>query len=273
MWSRVNSDGNAEAEAPARRLQPLRALRRFVGTVIGLALILYVSALAASRTAGFRGLVAARLGEWLGDKVEVGATALTPRLALRLDRIVWGRPDTPGAASLRVDRLRIEPDWPWRPSRLRAVIARGVSVAFAESAEVGWQPAWLARRAAEFESWLGDDFMRFCSGAAPAAPPAPVAADTVPKSSATPRRLRLEMSEAEAAWWNAAGERMAHLEGLRLEVTPVSLPGRELLHVRVAADRVERARGICAERIRVEFLDTGRQRLLLDFDTGLAPQN
>ncbi len=247
-----------------------------LATACIVAVILYGALLVISRTEGFRVFVRKKLAEAVPMTFEIGRCALTPSLALRLERVRAVDTATPGApeAAARRVLLRGRVDG-WRRVRLvRAEVEDG-HIDFVQAGEGSWAPGLLAEPAA----WL----VRMCGlggglfdgdRAAPprgAAGPAASGGGGAP-AGGTALSLALVLRDVNAAWWAAGdgGTPLARLDGVSLDVTPLRVPGRDVVHVRLAAERFDVREGAALSGLDVEFLRAGDRQLLLEMRVGRA---
>lgn len=237
---------------PARRGAGRGTLTLFLVLV----LVVYAAVLVISRTPGGRSLAADRLGDVFGFPVEIGAMHLTPSLVLELrqvrGRAVAAREGDPRPLVLDIERMRLRLDLLLNVRRID--VEKG-GVTLVPQADGTWYPPafmpWV--RWLEQVSGLG-------MGMDPAAP---LAAEDQPllrrlttrlESLPDPQALRREIRVRGLAvkWADAMGGELASVSRAEVDLTPVELPRRRLLHVRLAADAVRRHDGQGIERLAVE---------------------
>jgi len=276
MGRKDSTRENPTAARPAG-WRPWHRLCGLVSTALLLSGILYGTALALSRTSGFRRLLADHLGAHLGEAAELDAAALMPNGTLRLANVRFGDPEKSGAPAVRIRRAGLALDWPWHPHRLRAFEADDMELRFTRTAKGGdWSPQRLSSVGVGIGRWIGLAFPFW-------RPAADDAADLAHRSEGNdegdgvrggfPRDdmpTRIHLRNATISWWDEDGVCRAGAEGLDLEATTVALPNRRLTHVRLSADRLQGARGEEFVDLRAEFIAVGPHRLLLDFNAGAA---
>ena len=245
-----------EVAPPAGGVRPfLRSLLHAAVTLVVLAVMLYGAALAISRTGGFRAYVQADLSEAVGFEVALRDARLTPGLALVVEGVAAGRFDAPGTPCLQADRVLLG----WSPfasggSRLRSIAVETGRLAFARTADGSWTPRPLAGAAEALLRGAGID----PDAARPSAPP---------RSS-----IRVTLRGVDVVWWKADRSTLASLSGLSLDVTPVDLPGRRLVHILAAADSADPAGDGRGVPLRIEYLWGGGERIVLGGATnGTSP--
>lgn len=233
----------------------LRSLVHAAVTIAVLAAMLYGASLAISRTGGFRDYIQADLSEALGFEIALHDARLTPGLDLVVEGIAAGRLDAPGTPCLQVDRAVLG----WTPfasggTRLRSIAVETGRLAFARSADGTWTPRLLSGVAEVLLRGAGID---------PDGPGAPPAAAGL--------GLRIALRGMDVVWWKADRTRQAACSGLSLDVTPVILPGRRMVHVLAAASSFEPADGRGGGPFRVEYLWGGNERIVLGGATNAPP--
>ena len=263
-------DDKRNADGPSRFRSAVRSIRHLVVTLLALALMLYGAALTISRTGGFRAYVQSEVSEQLGFDVAVASAALTPRMELEISGITAGRPDAPGTPCVRADRVQI--GWSLRPApgigRVRSIRVETGVVAFAQGADGSWVPSILAGAADELVKGAGlglDDLRR-----APA-PAAPEAVQPNPPAAGPPGLCRVVVRGLDVLWWKADRTKLAAIEGLDVDVTPMDVPGHRVLHIRASARSYERTRGEWISPFQVECLWGDGQRTLLNAALGAPP--
>jgi hypothetical protein len=248
-----------------------RALVRAAVTLVVLAAMLYGAAMAISRTGGFRSYVQAEISTALGFEVAVGETKLTPGFVLVIDGIAAGRFDAPGTPCVRADRLTV--GWSPVPSggtRLRSVSVETGLLAFAQGPEGDWAPKPLAGVAEAIiqGAGLGLDEIRGAvrakAGSAPSSKPAGGTATAFPVQ-------RVVVRGMDVVWWKADKSKLASLAGLNVQVTPVEVPGRRMIHILADATSFERTGGEWISPLRVECLWGGGERIVLNAAAGASP--
>lgn len=248
-----------------------RALVRAVVTLIVLAAMLYGAALAISRTGGFRTYVQSEIADALGFDVVVGDTKLTPGFDLVIDGITAGRFDAPGTPCVRADRLTV--GWSLISSggtRIRSVAVETGLLAFAQGPEGNWIPKPLAGVAGALIQGAGlglaeiRSAVRSKAGSAPSSKVAPGGASAFSVQRVAVRGL-------DVLWWKADKSKLASLAGLNVQVTPVEVPGRRMIHILADAKSFERTGGEWISPLRVECLWGGGERIVLNAAAGASP--
>ena len=279
------------APPPPRPPKPPRgdALGGCLSTLVIVAAILYVSALIISHTAGFRTFTARKLAESLDGDVALRDAHPTLRLDLVLDGLTNGTPDTPGTAGLRAERVRLGWSFLRRPGcgRLRRLEFEKGRISFAQSGDGSWKPEVLSKAAA----WL-DEGTAFASqalalptrAARTPAPPGGAEATAAPEKAPEKKEApsadagdwngrEVAFSGLDVVWWDAASNRMAIVRGLQATVTPVTVPGRRLVHVAMHADSLDRERGPSMRNASLELILSGKEKFLLDLRLGGGATN
>jgi len=224
---------------------------------------LYFGALTYSRTAAFRGALAARLGRGTGGRLTIGAARLTARLALEFDAVEWREAGETGLAAVRADHVKLRLDWPWRPGRPRSVEAQGGRAVFVQTPDRHWLPRRLSPLVESMDQLLNLGLTRTRSAGAAART---TGGGNLPPLPVPPLAVRLRDFDVE--WHYCTGPRMALIEGLDLTSEPEAAADHRVTRVRVAARRIERDRGLVLANPRFEFLLDGAERTLVRFDTG-----
>jgi len=248
MPRRIRYEDEEAPRPPGGPRSFLRSLVHAAVTLAVLAAMLYGAALAISRTGGFRDYVQADLSEALGFEVALHDARLTPGFALVVEGVAAGRFDSPGTPCIQADRAVV--GWSLlapEGTRLRSIAVETGRLAFARAADGTWTPRPLAGAAGLLLQGAADE-----SGG-----PGPPAA--VPG-------LRIALRGVDVVWWKADRSRQAACTGLSLDLTPVVLPGRRMVHVLAAAESFESTGGQ-AGPLRSEFLWGGDGRIALGVET------
>ena len=85
-------------------------------------------------------------------------------------------------------------------------------------------------------------------------------------------RVRVSVEDGEVAWWTDQAEPVASVSGLRLAVTPLDAPDRPMMHFLLQAREVRAHGDVLVAPLRLETLDTGDQRIMLEMMAGQRPQ-
>ncbi len=257
-------------EAPGEPVHG-NALNGFLWTVIVLAVVLYVGAYVLARTDGFRGIVENRLRDRLGPSVSVKKTSCDWGLNLIVQGVATEDISRRGQAGLRLGEARLE--WSVRRwlkpgvSALRGLELSNVYLSFAPSEKGEWEPAALQSVAGLLEKWSG-------AQNAPAAPSlAPAGGEPEKKLESLGvqfDKIAMTLKDGRATWWKRNGDELAILEGVNIDVRPVPLPSREMIYYHVSAKAVDLRPGFRADNLDFEFLRTGAQDVVLNFQADWA---
>lgn len=271
-----------ENEEPRRTAwSRVRTLVRAAQTLLVIGLILYGAALVASRTDGFRDVVASRLERHLGVPVKIDAVSANARFDLTLRGVVTEGTRHKNSPGIRAHRVKLA--WSWaqfvrqgRPGLRHLDLERCV-ITFARDDQQNWQPADLAPLSEFLAKWLQLDLgtpadaasvsavKAEASGAAgrPAADAGRAAARALQDG-----RMSVALRRSEVTWWGDGEVPLAAVEGVSLTATPVELPNRTLTHYHLKLERASAAQGLSVSDLTLELLDTGDQQLVLVFDAG-----
>lgn len=277
-------------EEPPRRTawSRIRSAYRLARTLVVIGAILYGAALVASRTDGFRDLVAARLERHLGMPVKVESVAANARFDLTLQGIVTEGTRHKNSPGLRAHRVTLA--WSWRDvlrrggPGLRLLDLDRCVITFARDEQGVWQPADMAPLSEFLAKWLQLDLgtkppenvtgptggeAEPREDGAPAAGKPTVAATGVSTARALrDARLSIVLRRSEVTWWGDGDVPLAAVEGVNLAATPVRLPNRTMTHYHLKLDHAAGAQGLSVSDMTLELLDTGDQQLVLVFDAG-----
>lgn len=259
-----------EDDAPPRR-SPWRRAWRAVKTLLVLLAIAYVALVIAGQTDGFRDLVSHRLERHLGQPVKVEGASLSLRLDLSLRGVVTEGTKRKNSPGLRIQRAFIGWDWSQlirrgRPG-VRALELDRCEVVFGRAEDGTWQPARLAPLSAFLARWLELD-LGSAAPPASAGAPAPVSgAATTPRAAALAFQkegTRVVLRGGQITWWaDESDVPLAAVEGVRLQATPVAVPGRLLTHYALSVERAASATGARVSDLKLELLDAGDQQVIL----------
>lgn len=265
----------ADSATTSRRANPIRTLWRAARTLLILLLILYIVGLVASRTDGFRSIIAQRLEKIVGMPVKVDRASLAMNYALTLRGVATEGEPRVGVAGVRARQVDVEWRWSnlWRHGRLgiaRLKIDRP-EIAFAEREDGTWSPSRLAQG--------GEFILRQLNVSLPGKKAVSVSdateAEKLPVSSPDKSALaavgigldaNVSFKRGEVVWWARGSDApLASIEGASLSVTPVHLPGREITHYLLTVDRAASAGGPGVSGLVAELLDMGDQQIVLRF--------
>ena len=260
--------------APEPEARHGRPILRMLVTSVLLVLIAYVAVYLAIGTEGFRSYVAEYLGDRLGLPVRIRSSKATPSLNLVLGGVTVRSTDEVSRAECRITELRVD----WRLAGrggagggwIERAVMKDCMLTMAQRADGGWEPGFASR--------LGDWLSRQCglkivkpgSGGGAAQPPTDEA-----KQPVADRRFELDpghwkggvfsLSDGKIVWLNSAGEEMAVVEGVTLDITPLRVPHRKMVHYRasIARGRFEDKRQVYD--LVYESLRTGKDEIVLAF--------
>lgn len=258
-----------EGPPPQKRSNPLRAAWGACVTILVLLLIAYVTGLFIGRTDGFRAIVAGRLENALGMPVKIDRVSLDAVYTMTLTGLETEGERRTGNPGLRVGSARLE--WRWSDVLKRGKV--GISrielekptVAFGRDDAGGWTPKPVAPLA---------DFvarqLQFTFPSPPEARPAPPSTDAGRPSRPVEIDLKgidtaIVIRRGEVSWWLDASAPHASVEGISLDVTPLSVPGRVLAHYLLTVKRAASKDGPAFRDLTVELLDVGDQQIVLRF--------
>ena len=267
----LKAPDNKWTESPKKRGW-FSGIRSFFTTVLLLAALLYGGIYIIGLMDGFRASLEDHLRADLDLKAKISKAWLTPALNLRFEGLAtvgYGRSGYPG---VQIENGFLE--WSvcdygrWHWPRLRRGVLNGCGVSFAPNDRGLWEPVPLASLGQQVADWCG-----FAVAVPlPEKPPPPIL--NAKPSSATSstgklldelRQTLLEITDAKLVWWDADGREMARAEKLRMALTPLMLPSREIKHCWLRIDEASLTDGRSARDIRCEFFDLGTQKLMLEF--------
>ena len=260
-----------EAAAPSPKGH---AVLRLVVTTLLLVSIAYVAVYLAIGTDGFRSYVAEYLADRLGLPVKIQGSKATLSLNMVLNGIVVSSTDEVSRAEFRVTAAEV--DWSFlgrgrgERSMLQRVALRDCALTMELSDDGSWQPAFAAR--------LGDWLSQQCGLKVPKPKAAPVPpSETKDKKGSASAEKRVELdpgqwksgvfsiSDGRITWLNSAGAELGIVEGLSLDITPVMVPHRKLVHYRASIARGRFEDGRQVYNLVYESLKTGKDEILLAF--------
>jgi hypothetical protein len=275
---KVTDDSKWTAPPPKRRW--FAGLRGFITTTLLLAALLYGGVYALGLMDGFRALLEDHLKARLDLKLKIGKAWLTPAFNLKFENITtehYGRKSYPG---VQIQKGYVE--WSlhdargWHGPRVQRVIVSGVGVAFAPNDAGRWEPTPLAGIGQQVADWCGFKV----DAPKPERTPAP-RLDQKPADTAKPtdnllgyvQHALVEVDNARLTWWDADEHELASADRLRLVLTPLRLPSREIKHCWLRIAEVRLADGRRANDIRCEFFDLDTQKMMLEFRADWLPGN
>ena len=265
-----------EDEAPPVRPGFWARTRYLAGVIFALLAIVYGTAQAMARTAGFRDLLSERLESRFGMPVKIENSTVNWRFDLTLHHLVTEgtkRPDSPG---LRAQRIHLAWSWDrwWRNGiGLRAVELDRCVVVLVRQEDGTWAPREFQGLADVLGPWLEFDLKSTSSpakkdgesaGDRSASQPADdmVAwADRVKQSG-----LHVALTRSDIQWWDGGDEPRASVQGVGLWLTPVAVPGRTVQHLRLTVQEALARTGDRVRNLQVEVLDVGSQQVVLGLE-------
>lgn len=266
-----------------RRHGLFHGVRGFFSTCLILVVLLYGGVYAIGLMDGFRAFLEDHLKASLDLRVKLAKAWLTPALNLKFEDFStdgYGRKGMPG---LQIQHGFIE--WSvrdagrWHWPRVRHAVLNGVGVTFTPDDNGNWEPAPLAAIGQQVADWCGFSVVApkpekplarlEPKAAAAAKPPLNLLADL--------RWTLLEITDARLVWSDMDGNELAVANRLRMALTPLTLPSREITHYWLRVDEVNLADGRRARDIRCEFFDLGDQKQTIEFSAnwvrGVAATN
>lgn len=244
------------------------------------ALVIYFFILLISRTRGCRSLVESKMEAVIGEKVEIENLHLNTDMELVIRNARCGEPETPGRAGANVERVRLA--YSVLPQetghRLHTIEIENGVISFVSTPEGLWQPAVFAGAAQWLNQWSGLGLGFLNTGPAPAPKKAEAvapakretaaedAAETRPEPDPMARKILLK--NLTVSWWNPEGQRIAYIDGLNATVTPLMLPERRVLHVRLNFHQMECRQGPSMRGAAFEFMLSENDRWLLGAQMG-----
>ena len=277
MSPKRQAKGAADGPPPPRT-NPVVLAWRFIQTTLIILVILYVAALVISHTSGFRSLVEEKLGRALHAKIAIKSSHFTPGLNLVLGDV--SLEETGAVVRAKAGCRRATVAWhlprPWgsgQPADIQVQAAQ-ISMAWQHNA---WHPRAFAEASGVMAKWMNIPL----PPAAPAAggggkPKDRTDAFMPPPEGEKPvwlgPRVRVSVEDGEVAWWTDQAEPVASVSGLRLAVTPLDAPDRPMMHFLLQAREVRAHGDVLVAPLRLETLDTGDQRIMLEMMAGQRPQ-
>jgi len=227
-----------------------------------LALVLYGALLVGSRTEGFRALAEQRISAELGRPIRLERLALTPGLdvVFRGLKPAPDPDDPPPEPGVRAASGRMTLDGAallegeWAP---RELILRDGSLVFRTDTNAVVHPVGLAAAREILERILGD------GATPPRAAAAPSARQLREELTADRRPPRVELTGFNIEWRDAGGGLQRALRGADLYWTPLTAPGRTLLHLQARAVEMIGHDGRRIAPFVHEELRVGRRTLIL----------
>ena len=199
----MDEEPRGKIEISTEGPRPMSPLNRFLLTAGGVAGIVLVTGYFAVRTDGGRSFIEERLEKRLGMPVTIRETSVGwPYDLVMEDVATTGGAD---AGAFRVQTLRVG----WR-------IGAGVRIAMdrpeldlVRNVEGGWVPARFAKLG-ELPQQGIRDISRLTAGFR--------------------KKTVLKLRDGRIRWTNAEGITLADAEGVRLDIAPIRLPSRRMIH-------------------------------------------
>ena len=251
------------------------ALLRFVVTAILLVSIAYVAVYLAMGTDGFRSYVAEYLGDRLGMPVKIRGSKATPSLNLVLNGVTVRLTGDVSRAEFRVTEAKVD----WRllgrgqrdRSMLQRIALRDCALIMELQGDGHWEPAFAGR----LGDWLSQQCGLKIEKPKPAAPAPRVDEKVEKESKPAAEKTELDPSQwksgvfslgdGKITWLNSEGGEMAMVEGLSLDITPLVVPQRKLVHYRASISRGRFEGGRQVYNLVYESLKTGKDEIVLAF--------
>jgi hypothetical protein len=247
----VSTEDYHEEEDVAPQGGGLGALAVLMLLVVG---ALYVLALVASRTNGFKGYIRDRLDEALGLPVQVERAYLSLRLDVVIEGI--GEPEglVAGRPGLQIARLilRVAPwrGWSGALPAIRAIAASDVYVAVAKDDAGIWQPASLAPVVRRIGAWIGIDLPSHASEEGRNA----VAAVLFSR--------RLDVRNARITWYGPS-DTVLQATGMNWQNQPLEVADRILMYRSLAVTQLLLRDGQRMDNVRIDFLQSPERTIVL----------
>lgn len=233
------------------RIGCFRLLTRFVGTTLVCAVILLGAAGFFVGTDGFRAFFAGRAEVAWRVPFRLAKSGWGGDGSILLENVEVGSGSEQVAVGFRAEEVRLRGNpfsFVWKGGRggLRRLDAEHWELVFVQDREGAWRPAPLQPAA----QWLNDAL--------------DLGLEILPDAEASLRAPGLRLTHGVIRWVDPEGQELVRLEGLQLDATPLSLPGRTALHIRLEADRVVGlAAGGSASGAELEVLRTEGQDIVL----------
>lgn len=245
---------------------------RFAVTTLVLLVILYVVALAISRTAGFRYSVQERVHTRLDLAITLEKAWLDLALNLHMKGLRSESIEQEGAPGITFERVEI--GWSFRrllqPGRraVDRIVLKSGTVSLSRDERGRWRPAVLSELGARLAQWAALDVPAGGGEKKPAAPDEP--AEVSPATSGSPRPsiwrdAQIVLEDVNLHWWGPDGQTLAAARGIRLTSSQVRLPNREIAHYLLSIDRAWTGAGEQVNGLKLELIATDAQNIVLGF--------
>ena len=250
-------------------------------TTLTLLVVVYVGLFLIFRTSGFLSYVEEKLSDRLNMPVRVQKVSSDLRLNILIHGVGTEGGDRKGEAGFKAEKVKIV--WSLagllRPGHhtMRGIEMEKGRLSMAPSDAGEWEPAALGDLSSRLARWGGFDAQKKTARSAVSAVATNVASGEAKTPSATEvakafADVRVKITDGSIVWWDGQGREVAHIEGLRLNRTPVALPNRQLVHYIIGFDNAAVANGGRQfNRLNVELLMTEKRTMVLDFTTDWKP--
>ncbi len=254
-----------------------RPFSRFFITVLVVLAILYVAVFLAARTDGFRSYLEERFKNWLGVPVTIKTARVTVALDLVINQLAsegWKQGAGPGFKVERIDvRWSALDALRFGGPLLRGIELRECDLAFEARPGGKWEPdvaktlgAWVVEWSGltlrdEEDEGGGRRRERDAGEKEEAGEEAPAS-----KPELKPEfwdSLELVVRDSRMSWKNEDGREMAVAEGIDLDVTPVKLPNRQMVHYFLRMDMTQLAGGRGVRNFSYDMVKTGDSAIIL----------
>lgn len=249
---------------PPKRKHPLRTAWNVFTTLWILAIIAYVTGWFVGRTDGFRSIVEQHLARVLGFSVRIARVSVDGHYNLTLEDV--RSDDASRARESYATAQRIKIHWRWRkmlatlsPAVERIEVDR-LTVAFQRDELGQWAPVRMVPLGKTLADALRLPIDPDFAGATNGHPPS--ISGIFEQNDAFAIRIR----RGNISWWPTVSAPSASMESLNVDLTPIDLPGRLMIHGSVTVKRVASLDGPAYQDVAVEWLDLGDRQISLRFD-------
>ncbi len=246
-------------------------LKRLIVSILILCVVLYVAAYLGIRTEGFRTLVEGRIEKNTGLSVHIKQVRPTLGLDLVLKDVVTEGFRKKGKAGFTVEELVVR----WSVKDLifsgqsfwRMLEFKGLNLSFAPGENGTWEPAIVERLGSWLAEWGGFNIRP------PEAKKKGGKSETEEEEESQPvsveprenlwERTGVKIANGNAVWWNDEGAEMASIEGIQLQVTPISVPNRDMTHFYLTIEKGGVEGGRHVKNFTFEMLKAGSQSIIM----------
>ncbi len=245
---------------------------RFVVTTLVLLVILYVVALAISRTAGFRYSVQERVHARLDLPITLEKTWLDLALNLHMKGLRSESIEQEGMPGISFERVEI--GWSFlrllQPGRRAAdrIVLKSGTVSLSRDERGRWIPAVLSELGARVAQWAALGVPVGGGEKKQAAPEEPSADRPAKPGASKPsmwRDAHIALEDVNLHWWGPDGQTLAAARGIRLMSSQVRLPNRDMSHYLLSIDRAWTGAGEQLNGLKLELISTDSQNIVLGF--------